>query len=240
MTQIRNNAECPVARPAPRQTIPSLHDVDDRLATAYPDAQCALHHRNAFELLVATVLSAQTTDARVNTVTPELFSRWPDAAALASAEVADVEAVIAPLGMAHTKSARLVRLGHDVLTQHGGSVPDDQVALEALPGVGRKTAHVVRGNVFGASLLTVDTHVGRLSRRLGWSSHDNPRQVEDDVVARPGASHINFTMLSHRLIAHGRACCTARAPHCGACVLADLCPRIGVVSTNRVAGRTTP
>lgn len=217
--------------------------VDVLLIAAHPDAQTELDHRDAFELLIATMLSAQTTDVRVNAVTPELFSRWPDAAALAGADEAELTAILAPLGMGPTRARRAVGLARGLLARHDGEVPDDQAALEALPGVGRKTAHVVRGTWFGHSLLAVDTHVGRLARRLGWTAATDPRTVEEDVLAAvaaaeaadgaapgagttagPGSEPLDLTALSLRLILHGRRVCLARAPRCDGCILADLCP----------------
>lgn len=205
------------------------------LEELYPEARTELDHRNALELLVATVLSAQTTDVRVNEVTPELFTRWPDAKALAGADEAALTEVVRPLGMGVTRARRLIGLGRGLLERHDGEVPDDQAALEQLPGVGRKTAHVVRGAWFGHSLLAVDTHVGRLARRLGWSTHNDPRGVEKDLVARLEADGVgehddagNLTRLGLRLILHGRRVCTARAPRCGDCALRELCPRVGV------------
>lgn len=197
--------------------------VERRLAAAYPEARTALVHRSAFELLVATVLSAQTTDVAVNAATGELFRRWPDARALAAADPAAVEAVIRPVGLAPTKSRRIVALARALGDDHGGEVPDDQAALEALPGVGRKTALVVRGVWFSHSLLAVDTHVGRLARRLGWTPATDPGRVEADVVARADGG-VDLTALSLRLILHGREVCHARRPACSACVLADACP----------------
>lgn len=207
--------------------------VASRLAALHVGARTELDHRDAVELLVATVLSAQTTDVRVNQVTPELFSRWPDPAALAGAEEAAVAEVVRPLGMGPTRARRIIALARDLIADHGGRVPDDQAALEALPGVGRKTAHVVRGAWFGHSLLAVDTHVGRLSRRLGWTARTAPRQVEQDVVAQmeadgTGADAEELTVLGLRLILHGRRVCTARSPRCGQCVLVDICPQVGV------------
>ena len=207
--------------------------VASRLAALHAEARTELDHRDAFELLVATVLSAQTTDVRVNQVTPELFSRWPDPAALAAADEGAVAEVVRPLGMGATRARRLIGLAQSLLARHGGEVPDDQAALEALPGVGRKTAHVVRGAWFGHSLLAVDTHVGRLAQRLGWTTATTPRRVEEDVVARveadgTGAPEEDLTILGLRLILHGRRVCTARAPRCGQCALVDLCPREGV------------
>ncbi|MCT2262030.1 endonuclease III [Brachybacterium muris] len=210
-------------------------EVDDRLGRTYPGARTELDHRDAFELLVATVLSAQTTDVRVNSLTPELFSRWPDAAALAGADEEQVTALLRPLGMGGTRAARIIGLAQGLLRDHSGQVPDDQQALEALPGVGRKTAYVVRGTWFGHSLLAVDTHVARLSRRLGWTGSKDPVKVETDVVAlveqaatgshgKGGSEEIDLTALHLRLILHGRSVCLARAPQCGTCVLADICP----------------
>lgn len=204
-----------------------------RLADLHVGARTELDHRDAVELLVATVLSAQTTDVRVNQVTPELFARWPDPAALAAADESGVAEVLRPLGMGATRARRIIGLAQGLLAHHAGQVPDDQAALEALPGVGRKTAHVVRGAWFGHSLLAVDTHVGRLSRRLGWSAQTAPRKVEEDVVARmrhdgTGADAEELTVLGLRLILHGRRVCTARSPRCGECVLVDLCPQVGV------------
>lgn len=207
--------------------------VASRLEALHVEARTELDHRDAFELLVATVLSAQTTDVRVNQVTPELFTRWPDPAALAGAEEGAVTAVLRPLGMGATRARRIIGLAQGLLEHHGGRVPDDQAALEALPGVGRKTAHVVRGAWFGHSLLAVDTHVGRLARRLGWTTRSDPRRIEDDVVARleadgSGADAEDLTLLGLRLILHGRRICTARAPRCPECVLADICPSAGI------------
>ncbi|MCL6422432.1 endonuclease III [Brachybacterium sp. JHP9] len=210
-------------------------EVIDRLAAIHPDARTALEHSDAFELLVATVLSAQTTDVRVNSLTPELFSRWPDPASLAAADPAEVEDVVRPLGMGPTRASRIVGLAQALLRDHGGEVPDDQAALEALPGVGRKTAYVLRGVWFGRSLLAVDTHVGRVSRRLGWTEASDPVRVETDVARRveescaaldlpARAPQRSLTALSLRLILHGRTLCTARSPHCAQCPLNPLCP----------------
>ena len=225
MTRSRVQADVSEAAVAMRDAIRELEKL-------HPDAECELVHENAFELLVATVLSAQTTDVRVNQVTPILFSRWPDPRALAAANEAEVIDVVRPLGMGARRAAQIVGLSERVMSDHEGEVPNDQRMLEALPGVGRKTAHVVRGTWFGASLLTVDTHVGRLARRLGWSTQTDPRKVEDDVVHRAHASgSVDLTQLSHTLIFHGRRVCTAKAPACHECPLMSVeppCPRIGV------------
>jgi endonuclease-3 len=201
-------------------------EIDRRLTIAYPDARCALDHEGPFQLLVATVLSAQTTDERVNTVTPELFRRWPDPASLAGADEADVRDVVRVLGFQDRRSRQLVGLADALLHDHDGEVPADRAALEALPGVGRKTAHVVLGNAFGIPAITVDTHVGRLARRLGLTEKTQPLAVERDLaVALPEE---DWTFACHRLITHGREVCTSRAPACGRCVLADICPKVGV------------
>lgn len=199
-----------------------------RLAATYPQAHTSLDHHSAFELLVATVLSAQTTDARVNTVTPELFRRWPDPVALAAAAPVQVEAVVRPLGFQHRRATQVVALAAALVADFGGEVPGDAKSLESLPGVGRKTANVVRGNWFGEPALTVDTHVGRLARRLGWTRATDPGRVEREVCALlPG---VDWTQLSHELIWHGRAVCHSRGPDCGHCVVADLCPSAGSVA----------
>lgn len=213
---------------------PSPAVVDARLAAEFGTGLGPeLDHSDAYQLLIATVLSAQTTDVRVNAVTAELFPRFPDAAALADASEAEVEALVAPLGMGPTRARRIVGLARQLLAEHAGEVPDDQSALEALPGVGRKTAHVVRGVWFGHSLLAVDTHVTRLAQRLGWTTSTQARTVEEDVRARAaqdpgGGTGLDLTDFGLRLILLGRRVCTARAPRCGECVLADLCPKNGV------------
>lgn len=223
----RGGDERLVGAPAPAAIIAA------ELRELYPDARTELDHRDAMELLVATVLSAQTTDVRVNQITPELFTRWPDAEALAAAEEAAVTDVVRPLGMGATRARRIIGLARGLIERHGGEVPDDQAQLEALPGVGRKTAHVVRGTWFGHPLLAVDTHVGRLARRLGWTLRSEPRAVEEDVVAQleadgAGSDAENLTVLGLRLILHGRRVCTARAPRCGDCALREHCPQVGV------------
>lgn len=200
--------------------------VAKKLAHLYPDAHCALVHRNAYELLVATVLSAQTTDARVNTVTPQLFDRYPTPTDLANADPDAVARIVRPLGFQNRRSSQLVRLGAALENNFNGEVPRERKQLESLPGVGRKTAHVVMGNAFGVRAITVDTHVGRLARRLGWSKHKAPLAVEKDIVrVLPDA---DWTVLCHRLIEHGRRVCHSRQPDCGHCELAQLCPSASV------------
>ncbi|WP_172191808.1 endonuclease III [Actinomyces faecalis] len=202
--------------------------VDDELTTTYPDARCALDHDGPFQLLVATVLSAQTTDKRVNTITPGLFAACPDAAALAGADRAGLEERLRPLGMQRTRAERLVGLGEELVTRFDGVVPRTREELTTLPGVGRKTANVVLGNAFGVPAVTVDTHVGRLSRRLGWTEHKDPLKVEKDIASLWEPRR--WTDGCHRLIEHGRAVCSARSPRCEECVLlaAGLCPQVGV------------
>jgi endonuclease-3 len=201
-----------------------------RLAAVYSDAHTELDHENPYQLLVATVLSAQTTDRRVNALTPTLFSRWPAPADLAVADPDEVEGVVRPLGMGPTRARRIIALADVLHRRHGDRVPDDQKALQALPGVGRKTAYVVRGVAFGHSLLAVDTHVTRLAGRFGWTSARTPEAVEHDVVALAGqvgrrrGEPVDLTMLSLRMILHGRRVCTARSPRCADCALSDLCP----------------
>lgn len=199
----------------------------DILRRTYPEARTSLNHSSPFELLVATVLSAQTTDARVNTITPELFDRWPTPSALATAPIDEVEAVVRPLGFQKRRAAQAVAVAQQLLERFSGEVPRDARDLESLPGVGRKTANVVRGNCFGEPALTVDTHVGRLSRRFGWSESENPARVEKDVCAL--LPDTDWTQLSHDMIWHGRAVCTAQLPQCDECVLVALCPAVGVV-----------
>ncbi len=199
----------------PRQIVAEL----ERL---YPDVTTFLDHTNAFELLVATVLSAQTTDVRVNTVTPELFSRWGTPALLAEANTDDVEAVVRPLGFGSRRAQQVTTLAAQLVERFDGEVPQNSEDLESLAGVGRKTANVVRGNWFGYPALTVDTHVSRLSKRFGWTDSTNPLTIEKDVTGlTPG---VDWSKMSHQIIVHGRTICTARAPKCAECTLAPLCP----------------
>lgn len=196
--------------------------VDRILQEVYPDAECELDFRNPYELLVATILSAQCTDERVNQVTPELFATYPDPASLAAADRADVERIVRPTGFYRNKAASLQAMASLVCEKHGGAIPRPMSALTKLPGVGRKTAHVVRGNAFDQPGFTVDTHVGRIARRLGWTDQTDPVKVEQDLDAL--FRRKDRTMVSHRLIFHGRRCCFARKPACAACPIARLCP----------------
>jgi endonuclease III len=195
------------------------------LAETYPDAHCELDFQNAFQLLVATVLSAQTTDVRVNLTTPGLFAKYPDAAEMAAANPEELETLIKPTGFYRNKAKSLLGLSSALRDNFGGEVPRTMDELVTLPGVGRKTANVVLGNAFDVPGITVDTHFGRLVRRFGWSPETDPIKVEYEVgelIPRK-----DWTILSHRLIWHGRRMCHSRRPACGVCPLARLCPSFG-------------
>ncbi len=194
-----------------------------RLAVLYPDSRCSLDYADPFQLLVATVLSAQCTDAAVNRATPALFARFPDAPSLAAAPTEEVERLIGSLNFFRTKARSLVGLARAVVEVHGGEVPREMEALTALPGVGRKTANVVRGVAWGLSDgVVVDTHVKRIATLLGLTRETDPERIERDLLPllAPG-ERVIFT---HRIIDHGRAVCVARRPRCGECALAPLCP----------------
>jgi endonuclease-3 len=196
-----------------------------RLAGEYPGTAtelCALNHRGPFQLLVATILSAQCTDERVNMVTPAVFAAYPDPADLAAANPAELEELIRSTGFFRSKTKNLIGMASGVEERFAGEVPEDLDDLVSLPGVGRKTANVVRSVGFGLPGLAVDTHVGRLSRRLGLTAEQDPVRVEHDLNALLPASE--WGALSLRLILHGRAVCTARSPKCAVCLLADICP----------------
>ena len=195
----------------------------DVLAATYPDAHCALDHCGPFQLLAATILSAQCTDKRVNMVTPDLFARYPDPAALGAADQADVEQVIRSTGFFRNKATNLIAMAGAVVDRHGGAVPSTMDALVALPGVGRKTANVVLGNAFGRNEgIVVDTHVSRVSQRLGLTTETDPVKIERSLI--PLFARARWTMLSHLFIEHGRQICDARRPRCGICPLATICP----------------
>lgn len=200
------------------------------LAERYPDAHCELDFTSPLELLVATILSAQTTDVRVNLVTPGLFARYPDAAAYAGADRAELEEIIRSTGFFRAKAQSLIGLGQALVERYDGEVPARMGDLVTLPGVGRKTANVVLGNAFGVPGLPVDTHVGRVVRRLGLTTQEDPVKVETELGGLVPPR--DWTMLSHRLIFHGRRTCHARRPACGACPLAALCPSYGVGETD--------
>lgn len=202
------------------------------LAEAYPDAHCELDFSTPLQLLVATILSAQCTDARVNMVTPTVFAAYPSAQDLAGADRAELEQMIASTGFFRAKAASLQGMAARIVTEFDGQVPGRLDDLVTLPGVGRKTANVVLGNAFDTPGITVDTHVGRLARRFGWTDQEDPEKVEADLAGLFPRS--DWTMLSHRMIWHGRRVCHARRPACGACPLARLCPSYGVGPTDPI------
>lgn len=207
------------------------------LGTLYPEAHCALVHSDPLQLLVATILSAQCTDARVNLVTPALFARFPDAAAFAQADQAELEQLIQSTGFFRNKARNILRCCRQLVEQHNGEVPSTMAELVQLAGVGRKTANVILGNAFAIPGIPVDTHVGRLSRRLGLTMQSNPVKVEQDLIALiPEAEWTNF---GHRMIFHGRQVCHARKPSCQECTLRSFCPQIGVANPE-VTRSTTP
>ncbi len=200
------------------------------LADFYPYAHCELDFESPLQLLVATILSAQTTDVGVNKVTPVLFARYPDAAALAGADRTEMEEIVKPTGFFRAKTDALIKLGAALEERYGGVVPGRLKDLVTLPGVGRKTANVVLGNAFGVPGITVDTHFGRLVRRFGWTEEEDPVKVETAVGAL--IPRKDWTMLSHVLIFHGRRICHAKRPACGACPVAKLCPSFGIGETD--------
>lgn len=219
-----------MSRPAPASRTEARAPAGQRtplilaaLKAEYPDAHCALEHRTPFELLVATILSAQCTDVRVNLTTPALFARYPTPAALAAADQAELEALVRPTGFFRTKARNLIGMATALVANHGGQVPADMAALQVLPGVGRKTANVVLGNAFGRNEgVTVDTHVTRLAGLLKLTRHHDPVKIEADLMRL--VPREDWTLVSHLLISHGRAVCIARRPRCGDCVLRRLCP----------------
>ena len=200
------------------------------LLERYPYAHCELDFTTPLELLVATILSAQTTDVRVNQVTPTLFARYRTAAEYAAADRADLEALLGPLGFFRAKTESLLKLGAALVERFDGEVPGRLDDLVTLPGVGRKTANVVLGNAFGVPGITVDTHFGRLVRRFGWTTEEDPVKVEHAVGAL--FPRKDWTMLSHVVIFHGRRTCHARKPACGACPIAQWCPAYGTGETD--------
>jgi endonuclease III len=205
------------------------------LAAVYPDAHTELNFNTPLELLVATILSAQSTDKGVNLVTPILFARYPTAADYAAADRDEMEKIIKSTGFFRAKTTSLIGLGQALCDRFGGEVPRRMRDLVTLPGVGRKTANVVLGNAFGIPGITVDTHFGRLARRFGWTTSTDPDKVEQDVGAL--FPRKDWTFLSHLLIWHGRRVCHSRRPACGACVLASLCPSFGEGPTDPEVAR---
>jgi endonuclease-3 len=199
----------------------------EQLRELYPDAKCALDFRTPLQLLIATILSAQCTDERVNKVTPALFATWPDAASLANASQEALEKAIHSTGFFRNKARAIREACADIVAKHGGQVPRTMQELFALRGVGRKTANVVLGNAYGVNEgIVVDTHVGRLSQRLGLTSETDPVKIEHALM--PLVPRESWTTFSHWLILHGRQVCNARKPRCSACALSSHCPKIGV------------
>jgi endonuclease-3 len=197
-----------------------------KLAKRYPDAHCALQHENPLQLLIATILSAQCTDTRVNMVTPSLFRTYPTAADYCRADPRNLEKAIASTGFFRNKAKNIIACCRQIVEKHGGEVPNSMEELVQLPGVGRKTANVILGNAYDVPGITVDTHVGRLSRRLGLTKHTIPEKVEQDLMALVPKKE--WIMFSHRMIFHGRQVCHSRKPNCERCTLAAICPKVGV------------
>jgi endonuclease III len=219
-----------VSVPPSTSLVRRARKVDRILAETYPDAKAELDFDNPFECLVVTVLSAQTTDKRVNAVKPTLFAAYPDAKTMAAADRTHLEQIVGPLGFFRAKTDSLLRLSAALVEEYDGEVPHKLEQLVKLPGVGRKTANVVLGNAFGLPGITVDTHFGRLARRLGWTEQTDPVKVEHEVAAL--FPKRDWTMLSHHLIWHGRRRCHAQKPACGACPVAKLCPSYGIGPTD--------
>ncbi|GHH69807.1 endonuclease III [Kitasatospora indigofera] len=228
----------PAAKPAKRPRKPESHlamvrrarKINRELAELYPYAHPELDFENPFELLVATVLSAQTTDLRVNQTTPVLFAKYPTPEDMAAAVPEELEEIIRPTGFFRAKARSLLGLSAALRDRFGGEVPGRLEDLVTLPGVGRKTANVVLGNAFGVPGITVDTHFGRLARRFGWTAEEDPEKVEAAVAEIFPKSE--WTMLSHRVVFHGRRVCHSRKPACGACPIAPLCPSYGEGETD--------
>jgi endonuclease-3 len=222
----------PVTEETPLALTRRARRINRELADLDPDAHCELDFRTPLELSVATILSAQCTDKRVNEVTPALFRRYRSAADYAGADRAELEEMIRSTGFFRNKTNSLMGLGRALVDRFDGEVPNNLADLVTLPGFGRKTANVVLGNAFGVPGLTIDTHFGRLARRWAWTTSTDPVRVEQEVAALIPAPE--WTMLSHRVIWHGRRVCHARKPACGACVLARLCPSYGEGPTDPV------
>lgn len=234
----------PARGPAPRPASPGIaadsllalkrraRRINRALAEKYPYAHAELDFRNPFELVVATVLSAQTTDVLVNQVTRILFARYPDARTMSEADPAELEAILQPTGFFRAKTKNVLALSHRLVDEFNGEVPGKLEDLVTLPGVGRKTANVVLGNAFGIPGITVDTHFGRLARRFGWTGSEDPVQIEFDVAELFEPK--DWTMLSHRVVFHGRRVCHSRKPACGACPVENWCPSYGLGETDPV------
>jgi endonuclease-3 len=221
--RIRNSTP---ERPGRSRFVPKTREqaaeIGARLAELWPDAVVELDHRNAYELLVATILAAQSTDRMINTVTPGLFARYPDAAALARADQAELEQMVRSTGYFRMKAKHLIEMARAVVERHGGQIPDTMDALCALPGVARKTANVVLGNCFDVPGLTVDTHMTRVNQRLRLARALDPVKIERELMELIPAKE--WTLYSHRVIQHGREVCIARRPLCEACALRPDCP----------------
>lgn len=215
----------------PTQLVRRARKIDRVLAETYPDAKAELDFDDAFQCLVVTVLSAQTTDKRVNLVRPTLFAAYPDPRAMAAADRAHLEQIVGPLGFFRAKTESLLKLSAALVERYDAQVPARLEDLVTLPGVGRKTANVVLGNAFDVPGITVDTHFGRLARRLGWTEETDPVKVEHAIGAL--FPKRDWTMLSHHLIWHGRRVCHAKKPACGACPVARWCPSYGTGPTDR-------
>lgn len=198
-----------------------VNEILDRLEKKYPDADCALHHKNVFELLICVVLSAQTTDKRVNMITPDLFARYPDAASLSEADMADVEECIRTIGMYRQKAKNIISLSRILIEEYDGNVPESHEELIRLPGVGRKTANVVMSVGFGHPAIAVDTHVFRVSNRIGLADAENVLDTELQLQEKIPVDR--WSKAHHLLIFHGRYTCTARKPKCDDCPLTDIC-----------------
>jgi endonuclease III len=226
-----------VAKAAPSRAalVRRARQINRELARMYPDAHIELNFTSPLELLVATILSAQTTDRGVNAVTRVLFARYRTAADYAAADLAELEQLIKPTGFFRVKAKTLIALGEELCDRFGGEVPDSLDKLVTLPGVGRKTASVVLGDAFGKPAITVDTHFARLARRFGWTAQTDPDKIEQDVAAL--LPQQEWTAASHRLIWHGRRVCHARRPACGACGIARLCPSFGEGPTDAETAR---
>jgi endonuclease-3 len=207
--------------------------INKELGQLYPNAHCELNFSNPLELSVATILSAQCTDKKVNEVTPAVFAKYPDAAAYAGAVREELEELIHPTGFFRAKTNNLINLGRQLVERYDGQVPASLEALVTLPGFGRKTANVVLGNAFGIPGITVDTHFLRLSQRWGWTANTDPVKIEAEVAAL--IPRQDWTIMSHRVIWHGRRMCHARRPACGVCPIARLCPSAGIGEQNPVA-----
>ena len=225
----------PAEAPSHTALVRRARRINRELAEMYPDVRTELNFTTPLELLVATILSAQTTDKLVNQVTPVLFSRYRTAADFASADRAELEKIIQATGFFRAKANSLIGLGQALCDRYGGEVPGKQKDLVTLPGVGRKTANVVLGDAFGVPGITVDTHFGRLARRFGWTTQEDPVKVEQDLADL--FERRDWTMLSHRLIFHGRRICHSRRPACGACGIGRLCPSFGLGPTDEATAR---